>query len=145
MIFCPIFFAFIGISADFSQFKPSDLLFGLAFVIVGVLGKIIGCGGMAKAFGYGWRDSATVGCGMIARGEVALAVYTTGSVLIKQSDGIITGIDPLVATIMLIVITSILCPVLLKLIFSGKDHHEPSHETTLHDVSTAHLEGGIGK
>ncbi|MDD6276363.1 MAG: cation:proton antiporter, partial [Clostridia bacterium] len=145
MIFSPIFFAYIGISADFSQFKPSDLIFGLAFVLVGVLGKILGCGGIAKIFGYSLKDSATIGCGMIARGEVALAVYTTGSMLIKKSGGVVTGIDPLVATIMLIVITSILCPILLKIIFSGKDNgnHEAIPENALHQVSTASLEGGL--
>ncbi|MCQ2484627.1 MAG: cation:proton antiporter [Clostridia bacterium] len=142
MIFSPIFFAFIGISADFSAFKPSDLIFGLVFVAVGILGKIIGCGGVAKLCKYNLRDSTTIGCGMIARGEVALAVYTTGHSLIKHSaDGTLTGINPLVATIMLIVISSVLCPIFLKLIF-GNGEHEPSHETTLHDISTEHREGG---
>lgn len=123
MIFSPIFFAYIGISADFSAFKPSDLLFGLVFVALGILGKIVGCGGISKLCGYNLRDSTTIGCGMIARGEVALAVYTTGHELIKHSaDGKLTGINPLVATIMLIVISSVLCPILLKLIFA--EHHE---------------------
>lgn len=123
MIFSPIFFAYIGISADFSAFKPSDLLFGLVFVALGILGKIVGCGGISKLCGYNLRDSTTIGCGMIARGEVALAVYTTGHELIKHSaDGRLTGINPLVATIMLIVISSVLCPILLKLIFA--EHHE---------------------
>ena len=121
MIFSPIFFAYIGISADFSAFKPSDLLFGLVFVAVGIIGKIVGCGSVAKICRYDLRDSTTIGCGMIARGEVALAVYTTGHALIKHSaDGTLTGINPLVATIMLIVISSVLCPILLKLIFGGK-------------------------
>lgn len=120
MIFSPIFFAYIGISADFSAFKPSDLLFGLVFVAFGIIGKIVGCGGVSRLCGYNLRDSTTIGCGMIARGEVALAVYTTGHELIKHSaDGRLTGINPLVATIMLIVISSVLCPILLKLIFSG--------------------------
>lgn len=118
MIFTPIFFAFIGISADFSSFKPTDLLFGLAFVIVGIIGKIAGCGAVAKCCKYDLRDSTTIGCGMIARGEVALAVYSTGHNLIaRASNGAVTGINPLIATIMLIVISSILCPILLKLFF----------------------------
>ena len=122
MIFSPIFFAFIGISADFSSFRPSDLLFGLIFVAVGILGKIVGCGSIAKICRYDLRDSTTIGCGMIARGEVALAVYTTGHDLIMHSaDGKLTGINPLVATIMLIVISSVLCPIFLKLIFGNKN------------------------
>ena len=137
MIFSPIFFAFIGISADFSAFKPSDLIFGLVFVAVGIIGKIVGCGTVARLCKYNTRDSATIGIGMIARGEVALAVYTTGHSLIKASG----GINPLIATIMLIVISSILCPVLLKLVF-GSHKHENSHHTKLHDVNTEVREGG---
>lgn len=128
MIFSPIFFAYIGISADFSSFKPSDLVFGLCFVAVGILGKILGCGAVGKVCRYNLRDSASIGCGMIARGEVALAVYTTGSGLIKTSEtGALTGVDPLVATIMLIVISSVLCPILLKLIFGGKENGAPEN------------------
>lgn len=145
MIFSPIFFAFIGISADFSGFKPSDLIFGLVFVAVGILGKIIGCGGVSRLCGYSRRDSVTIGCGMIARGEVALAVYTTGRGLIKLADdGSTAGINPLVATIMLIVISSVLCPILLKLVF-GRHNHEQSHDTSLHNVNTDLREGGYNE
>ena len=144
MIFSPIFFAYIGISADFSNFKPSDLLFGLAFVAVGIIGKIVGCGGAAKLCGYNLKQSSIIGCGMIARGEVALAVYTAGSPLIMRSaDGGLTGIDPLAATIMLIVMTSIICPVLLKLNF--RKHVPQESPIKLHDVNTEHKEGGYAK
>ena len=53
---------------------------------------------------------------MVARGEVALAVYATGHSLIAESG----GLDPFVATVMLIVISSILCPILLKALFKDK-------------------------
>ena len=87
-----------------------------------MLGKVIGCGGAAKLCKYNTRDSLTISFGMIARGEVALAVYSAGSSLIyKSTSGEILGVDPLVATIMLIVISSILCPVLLKLMFKKSD------------------------
>lgn len=115
MIFTPIFFAHIGIGADFSNFRASDLIFVLVFVLLGILGKIIGCSGVARAFKYNTGDSLTIGCGMIARGEVALAVYATGESLIYYKDGALAGIDPLVATIFLIIISSVLCPILLKL------------------------------
>ena len=118
MIFSPLFFAYIGISADFSMFKPSDLIFGLIIVAAAIIGKIVGCGGVARLFKYNGHDSATIGCGMVARGEVALAVYNSGKSLIYTgADGAILGIDPLVATIMLIIISSIVCPILLKMMF----------------------------
>lgn len=140
MIFSPIFFAFIGISADFSKFRPTDLIFGLVFVAVGILGKLIGCGGVAKLCKYTGRESMTIGCGMIARGEVALAVYSTGSSLIyKAADGAILGIDPLVATIMLIIITSICCPIFLKLMYRNEGKSAPN-ESSL--IDTRGKEGG---
>ena len=113
MFFTPMFFAYIGISADFSGFHWSSMLFVLAFVAAGIIGKIVGCGAVAHCFGYKKRDSLAAGFGMIARGEVALAVYATGSVLIAKNG----GIDPLVATIFLIITSSILCPIFLKLVF----------------------------
>lgn len=117
MIFTPIFFAYIGISADFSSFSLNALWFGLAFVALGIAGKIIGCSLAAKPFGFTNKESFTVGCGMIARGEVALAVYSAGQSLIAAEN----GLDPLLATIMLILISSIVCPILLKLLFKEKN------------------------
>jgi len=113
MIFSPIFFSYIGISADFSGLNWSYLLFGLSFVALGIIGKIIGCGLAAKPFGFKNKECVTVGCGMIARGEVALAVYSSGSVLMME-EGAAGRIDPLVATIMLIVISSDSLPDTLK-------------------------------
>lgn len=123
MFFTPMFFAYIGISADFSAFRLSSMWFVLVFVAVGILGKIFGCGLTAKLCGYSNRESVAGGVGMIARGEVALAVYATGQVLIAP----VGGIDPLVATIFLIIVSSILCPILLKLVFK-RPHDDAEHE-----------------
>lgn len=119
MIFIPIFFAYIGINnADKLVFNWNTLAFGLVFVLLGIIGKIIGCSLAAKPFGFTNKESVTVGCGMVARGEVALAVYETG--ITKNMLATEGGIDPLIATIMLIVISSIVCPILLKLLFKEK-------------------------
>ena len=129
MIFSPIFFAFIGISADFSNFRVEDILFALVFVFIGVVAKIIGCGGMARVMGFKGKQALAIGCGMIARGEVALAVYSTAAWLIYFDNGKLVGIDPLFATIMLIITTSILCPILLKVLL--KDHSSDSSGSTV--------------
>lgn len=130
MFFTPMFFAYIGISADFSAFRWSSMWFVLAFVTAGILGKIIGCSAVARGFRYDKRESLAAGFGMIARGEVALAVYATGQVLIAPQG----GIDPLVATIFLIITSSILCPIFLKLVFRG--HSAAELETAAaHDVT----------
>lgn len=130
MIFTPIFFAYIGISADFSGFSHSGLVFALMFVALGILGKIAGCSATARAFRYSRRESVSIGCGMIARGEVALAVYSTGQSLIYYENGALAGVDPLVATIFLIIISSILCPIFLKLVFKAQIHHPIAGKTS---------------
>ena len=128
MIFSPIFFAFIGIHADFSRFKANDIYFALVFVAVGIIAKIIGCGGVARILRFKSKDSLAIGCGMIARGEVALAVYSTASWLICFDGDKLVGVDPLFATIMLIISTSVLCPIFLKILL--KDHID-DHESTV--------------
>ena len=141
MIFTPIFFAYIGISADFSHFKSSGLIFALVFVAVGIIGKIVGCSLAAKPFKYSNRECLTVGCGMIARGEVALAIYATGQNLIYYEGKELVGIDPLVPTILLIVITSILCPVFLKLVFKNQKHETVQRDniTTIHSEAIENI------
>ena len=67
------------------------------------------------------KEAVAIGCGMIARGEVALAVYSTASWLIYFENGKLVGIDPLFATIMLIITTSILCPILIKVFLKTSD------------------------
>ena len=129
MIFTPIFFAYIGISADFSHFRASELIFALVFVVLGIIGKIFGCSLTAKTFNYSNRDSLTIGCGMIARGEVALAIYATGQGLILYKGNTLVGIDPLVPTILLIIITSVLCPIFLKLVFKNQKNNTADDET----------------
>ncbi len=132
MIFSPIFFAFIGISADFSNFKLNDIWFAIVFVVIGIIAKIIGCGLVAKIVKFNAKDSLAVGCGMIARGEVALAVYSTAAWLIFFDDsGNLVGIDPLFATIMLIITTSILCPIFLKVLLKNSDDKEDKNHNSV--------------
>ena len=130
MFFTPMFFAYIGISADFSAFHWSSMLFVVSFAAAGILGKVIGCTAAARCFKYDKKESLAAGFGMIARGEVALAVYATGSVLIAPQG----GIDPLVATIFLIITSSILCPVFLKFVFRGHQDAELA-AATMHNVT----------
>lgn len=117
MIFAPVFFANIGINTKFDGFNGTVFLFGLIFVLVGILGKIIGAGGVAKLCKFTWKESAQIGIGMIARGEVALVVCKKG-----LEGGLFDNvpIDPLIAVIMLVVISSLLCPILLKVMFKGE-------------------------
>lgn len=111
MIFAPVFFANIGIKTDFTGFESQILLFGLLFVLAGMGGKILGCGLAAKACRYTWRESLQVGVGMMARGEVALIVAQKGI-----AAGLLDEIY-LAPVIMLVIVSSLITPIVLKLMF----------------------------
>ena len=107
-LFSPIFFANIGIGMSFESINPNFLLFGFLFVIVGILGKLLGCGVAAKICGFGWKDSASVGVGMMVRAEVALVCMQKG-----VDAGII---DSSISTfvVIMILISSLIAPIVLK-------------------------------
>lgn len=114
-VFAPIFFASIGIKMAFNNFDLSILLFAIAFVFTAISTKIIGCGGMAKFFKFSGKDSLRVGVGMIARGEVALIVMEKGI-----AGGIIDA-RYRVIVVMLVMVSSLLAPILLKLLYKKDD------------------------
>lgn len=111
MFFSPIFFASIGLKTDLSGLDMSLLWFAIAFVIIGCISKIIGCGGISKLMGYSWRESYQIGLGMMVRGEVALIVATKG-----LSVGLIDS-KYFTAVILLIIVSSMLVPILMKRAF----------------------------
>ncbi|MCR5495577.1 MAG: cation:proton antiporter [Treponema sp.] len=114
MIFSPIFFASIGLKTDLSGMNMSLLWFSIAFVIVGCLSKIIGCGGVSRLMGYSWKDSYKIGLGMMVRGEVALIVAQKG-----LSVGIVES-QYFAPVILLIIVSSMIVPILMKKAFSGE-------------------------
>lgn len=114
MLFGPIFFASIGLKTEISGFTLDVLWFSLAFVAVAMLSKIIGCGLMAKACRFKWKDSLKIGVGMMTRGEVALIVSQKGLAVGLMSSVYFT------AVILLIIISSISTPIILKLLYHGE-------------------------
>ena len=116
-IFAPMFVANIGISnIHFEGVGGTMILFALLAVLMGLIGKIIGCGGVAKAFGYSWKESAIGGVGMMARGEVALIVTQTVTSPTLGANAL--GGEFMIMTVLLILISSILTPILLKVLYS---------------------------
>ncbi len=108
MFFVPIFFGNIGISTDFSGINVETLAFGLAFIVAGIVGKLVGCGTTALCCRYTPSDSFKIGVGMMARAEVALVCAQKG----VESGIIDTTIMPFV--VLLILITSFITPILLQ-------------------------------
>ncbi|MBS1456276.1 MAG: cation:proton antiporter [Clostridia bacterium] len=120
--FTPVFFAYIGIQISFQSFTANVIIISVLFVIIAILGKIVGCGGVALLTGENLKDSTRVGVGMIARGEVALAVTTTGI-----SAGLIAN-EYISMTVLLVLVSSILAPILLKALYKGEEGHPPVTE-----------------
>lgn len=111
-IFVPVFFAYIGISAEFTGILDNLGLI-ILLSILAILTKFVGAGAGAKLAGFGWNSSMGIGSAMVSRGEVALIVAAMGleSNLIPQK---------LFATIIVVVIvTTIITPPLMKWFFNS--------------------------
>lgn len=115
MIFGPVFFVGIGLKTSFDHVSADLILFSVGFVIVALITKIIGCGLMAKACRYNWEDSLKIGVGMMTRGEVALIVAQKG-----LSVGLLDA-EYFTAVILLIIVSSISTPLILKYLYSHDD------------------------
>lgn len=123
LLFGPVFFAGIGLKTDLSDFSVQLLGFCIGFVIVALITKIIGCGLMAKACKFGWKDSLKVGVGMMTRGEVALIVSQKGLAAGMIDAAYFTPV------ILLIIVSSIATPIILKLLFRGETNGPRFYET----------------
>ncbi len=119
MLFGPIFFASIGLKTDISDLNMSILVFAAAFIVVALITKIIGCGLMAKACSFSWADSLKIGVGMMTRGEVALIVSQKGLAVGLMSPVYFT------AVILLIIVSSIATPILLKVLYAKHPEQHP--------------------
>lgn len=114
MIFSPLFFASIGLKTNLSGMNLHLLVFSLAFVAVGCLSKIVGCGGVSRLMGYNWKECSQIGFGMMVRGEVALIVAQKGLAV-----GLVDS-SYFPAVILLIIVSSMTVPVLMKRSFREK-------------------------
>lgn len=118
MLFGPVFFASIGLKTEISGFTTELLIFCVGFVIVALITKIIGCGLMARVLGFKGYNAVKIGVGMMTRGEVALIVAQKG-----LSAGLIPS-EYFTAVILLIIISSLVTPILLKILYAKTDKAE---------------------
>lgn len=116
MIFGPIFFTSIGLKTSFNDMNSKLFAFCICFVIVALLAKVIGCGLTSKICRYSTSDSLKIGVGMMTRGEVALIVAQKG-----LDAGLLTA-DYFTAVILLILVSSIATPIILKFLYSKESH-----------------------
>lgn len=113
-LFTPIFFVSIGLSVQIDKSIFGFIWYALAIVAVAVIGKIVGCGVAAKMSGFSNKHAMQIGIGMIARAEVALIIANQG-----MKSGII-GNETFTSIVLLVVISTIITPPMLKLFFKGE-------------------------
>ncbi len=115
MLLSPIFFASIGIKVVIPEMTPALITFSIALVIIAILTKVLGCALGAKMCKYSTTEAIQIGTGMVSRGEVALIVASKGTSL-----GLMGSVffGPIV---IMVVITTVITPILLKIVFSNKE------------------------
>lgn len=115
LLLSPIFFASIGLKVVLPKMNLEIVLFTVIICLVAVLTKVIGCGLGAKICKYTNKESLQIGVGMISRGEVALIVANKGEAVGLMSDKFFAPI------VIMVVLTTIITPVLLKVVFKDKN------------------------
>lgn len=110
----PVFFASIGLATNIKSINGSMLLLSILLLLTAVLGKIFGCGIVAKLYGMSNGEAIQIGAGMVSRGEVALITTNLG-----LQAGIITE-NLYIPTLIVVVVTTLITPILLKMAFSYK-------------------------
>jgi Kef-type K+ transport system membrane component KefB len=113
-IFVPIFFAYIGLSIDLSAIQGAGL-FALLVVVLALSSKLIGGFIGTKIAGFNSYDSLIFGVGMMPRAGVELVFISAGRGL-----GII-GDEIFSAIVLMIVVSVIVSPAMLKLVIEYKE------------------------
>lgn len=113
-LFTPIFFVSIGISVQIDRSIMGFIWYAVVIVLIAIVTKVIGCGIGAKLSGFNNKRSIQIGIGMIARAEVALIVANQG-----MRSGII-GNETFTSIVLLVVISTLVTPPLLKVLFKGE-------------------------
>ncbi len=120
-LFAPVFFGNIAMGMYQSNFGFSDpkfvtfMIFGLIWIYLGLIGKVLGSGIAGVCFKFGLHGSLIIGFGMMARAEVLIVCAEKGI-----SSGLVSdSIMPF--CLLLILISSFATPIFLKLAYRSKD------------------------
>ena len=108
----PVFFCVMGMLVDFSAI-PGFLLFGAVYTVLGLTGKMLGCGIPALFGGFSLRGALRIGAGMLARGEVTLIAAGLGLSMGVLDAGLFG------AAVISVFISSIIAPPTLIRAFRG--------------------------
>lgn len=108
--FIPIFFASIGLQINFKPF--SEHYFSLIFLtLLAIITKFSGAALAAKFSGQSNLSSLAIGAGMIARGEMALVILTTGL------QGHLISLEQFSLLTAIVTLTTVLAPLVMQPLF----------------------------
>lgn len=136
----PVFFASVGISATVDGMNGAIILFAVLLTVIAVLSKIVGCYAGARMCGFNNKEGMQIGVGMVSRGEVALIVAKKG-----QAMGLVSNVL-FAPIILMVVITTVIAPILLKIAFRDKNHpsqQTPEEKNPLEDVILDPYDGTV--
>ena len=129
-LFIPVFFLQIGIDADVAEFASGEVLRDAAvLLVIAILGKLASSLMLRAKDGDRWL----IGAGMVPRGEVGLIFATIG--LREQ----IIGADIYAALLLVVLLTTVLTPPVLRLRLSQLRRRRTLADAGLHDGREATL------
>ncbi len=112
-LFVPIFFINIGLETNLRE-VGFDIKFAFLFILIAIVGKIIGGGIGAALSGFNLKRSITIGVGLAPRGEVALVV---ANMALAEK---IISLDVFGVIVLMVVASAMVTPFLLKVSFKGR-------------------------
>jgi Kef-type K+ transport system membrane component KefB len=111
--FVPLFFVLLGIQVKLEKLAdPQVLLLSCGLIVIAIIGKLIA--GIGAGSG---QSRLTIGFGMLPRGEVGLIFASIGKALGVISDALFS------AVVIMVVVTTLLSPGLLKWSLSRRKTH----------------------
>ena len=122
VFFSCIFFASVGLKVTLGGMTLKIWLFAVILTLIAIISKMVGCGLGAKVCKFTWKESLQTGVGMISRGEVALIVAEKG-----RQVGLISE-DLFAPIILVVIVTTLITPILLKVVFKGDEPAERAVE-----------------
>ena len=122
VFFSCIFFASVGLKVTLGGMTLKVWMFAVILTLIAIISKMVGCGLGAKICKFTWKESLQTGVGMISRGEVALIVAEKG-----RQVGLISE-DLFAPIILVVIVTTLITPILLKVVFKGGEPAESAVE-----------------
>lgn len=114
--FAPLFFVSIGLHLNLSALTIAPL-FVISVLLVAIVGKVVGCGGIALISQFNLKESFAIGIGMNGRGavEIVVAVVALEAGLFNHPIPVPPVVTAIFSTIvMMAIVTTLIVPLAMK-------------------------------